>query len=567
MRNEYPRPQFVREDWLCLNGPWEFTIDPGDTGIDRGFHLCTAFDGRINVPFCPESVLSGVHELDIMRCVWYARGFVLPPAMHGKRILLHFEAADFDTRCWCNGRLAGRHLGGYTPFTFDISDLINEEGENRLTVRCFDDVRSGTQAKGKQCGRYFSEGCHYTRTTGLWQTVWLEAVPDIHITKARYQVNIDQPAVTVSLELSGYAESLPLQVDTSFEGRSTGFAAVTTTGRNVTVTVPLTEKHLWECGNGRLYDLQITLGEDKAASYFGLRDISVDGNRILLNGQPVFQRLILDQGFYPDGIYTAPSDEALVKDIELSLAAGFNGARLHQKIFERRFLYHADRMGYIVWGEYPSWGLDIHTPGLGLSVMLPEWIEALERDINNPSLVGWCPLNETFAGQDKALLYALYQTTKALDPTRPVIDTSGYVHVITDVWDTHDYEQNPEIFRPRYAPGQLFKAEDNAHAARIAYDGKKPYFVSEYGGIWWNEQDPNGWGYGERVQDEEAFYQRLEGLTDALLDNPEITAFCYTQLTDVEQEQNGIYHYDRSRKFDINRIKRIFSKAAAIEQA
>lgn len=554
MRNEYPRPQFARDEWLCLNGPWEFTADPGNSGLDRELWLAPSLGGRINVPFCPESALSGVNEPDFMLCVWYARNFILPPSMRGKRILLHFEAADFETGVWCNGKFAGRHRGGYTPFTFDITELINEEGENRLAVRCFDDVRSGKQAVGKQSGRFFSAGCHYSRTTGIWQTVWLEAVPDLYIQRVRYAVDIEKPAVTVTMELSGYAEHVPARVETSFEGRVTGCAELTVTGSRAVAHISLTEKHLWECGNGRLYDVRFEVGNDHTTGYFGLRTIDLEGKRILLNGKPVFQKLILDQGFYPDGIYTAPSDDALVKDIELSIAAGFNGARMHQKIFERRFLHYADRMGYLVWGEYPSWGLDIRTPGVGLSVMLPEWLEAVERDINSPSLVGWCPLNETFDGQDESLLYALYQATKALDPTRPVIDTSGYVHVITDIWDVHDYDQNPETFATRYS------------VEAIRAFGSKPFFMSEYGGIWWNKQDPNGWGYGERVKDEEAFYTRLEGLTDALLGNPDITAFCYTQLTDVEQEQNGIYHYDRSRKFDMARIKRIFGKEAAIEK-
>jgi hypothetical protein len=198
--------------------------------------------------------------------------------------------------------------------------------------------------------------------------------------------------------------------------------------------------------------------------------------------------------------------------------------------------------------------------------MLPEWLEILKRDRNHPSIVGWCPLNETFEGQDEALLYALYQATKAIDPTRPIIDASGYIHVITDVWDFHDYEQNPEIFEKRYRKGNLLESSRESKRGPLVYDGRQPYFMSEYGGIWWSPTDADGWGYGERVQNEEAFYTRLEGLTDVLLNNPEITAFCYTQLTDVEQEQNGIYNYDRSAKFDMARIKKTFSKEAAIEQ-
>jgi beta-galactosidase/beta-glucuronidase len=565
MRNEYPRPQLVRENWQCLNGQWELEFDPGNSGLDRGILEAESFESRIEVPFCPESELSGIGEKDFMNCLWYARGFILPPSMAGKRVFLHFEAVDFEAQVWCNGVFAGGHRGGYSPFAVELTDCLSE-GENRIVVRCFDDVRSGKQAVGKQSGGYFSGGCHYTRTTGIWQTVWLEAVPHVFVTDIKYDVDIRWPAVTGTLELSGYAEGLPITVETFFEGRDTGAVSTVINGRRANFTVPLTETHLWECGNGRLYDVKITAGEDELESYFGLREVAVDGNKILINGKPVYQRLVLDQGFYPDGIYTAPSDEALVKDITLSMAAGFNGARMHQKVFEQRFMYHADKMGYLLWGEYPSWGLNIVTPGLGLSIMLPEWLEILKRDRNHPSIVGWCPLNETFQGQDEALLYGLYQVTRAVDPTRPVIDASGYMHVVTDIWDVHDYDQRPEVFAKRYAQGNLLAGSRETSVGMLKYDGRQPFFVSEYGGIWWSEADPDGWGYGERIKNEEEFYTRLEGLTDPLLNNPEITAFCYTQLTDVEQEQNGIYYYDRGKKFDIERIKRIFGKEAAMEK-
>ena len=565
MRNEYPRPQMVRNNWQCLNGTWEFSIDPGNSGLERNFAKAGRFEKRITVPFCPESELSGINEKDFMECVWYARNFKLPQSMEGKRVFLRFEAADFETQVWLNGQPLGIHRGGYTPFAFEITNTAIHS-DNRLVVRCYDNVRSGLQATGKQSENYFSAGCHYTRTTGIWQTVWLEAMPDIFVEDIKYDVDIHTPAVTVTLELSGYAKDFPIRVGIAFNGKSMGTAEASCTGTRCVLTIPLKEKHLWECGQGRLYDVTISAGDDVLDSYFGLRDVSIVGNKILINGKPVYQRLVLDQGFYPDGICTAPSDEALIKDIELSLKAGFNGARLHQKVFEQRFLYHADRLGYLVWGEYPSWGLDIKTHGVGLAVMLPEWLEILKRDRNHPSLIGWCPLNETVAAQDQALLAGIYQVTKAIDPTRPVIDASGYVHVITDIWDFHDYEQNPQEFARRYGKGNLQATSiEFPYGGTMVYDGKQPYFMSEYGGIWWNATETDGWGYGVRVNSEEEFYTRLEGLTDVLLDNPEITAFCYTQLTDVEQEKNGIYHYDRSEKFDMGRINRIFSKKAAME--
>jgi hypothetical protein len=305
----------------------------------------------------------------------------------------------------------------------------------------------------------------------------------------------------------------------------------------------------------------------------------------LLNGKPIFQRLVLDQGFYPDGIYTAPTDEALKHDIELSQAAGFNGARLHQKVFEERFLYWADHLGYIVWGEHASWGLDTFKENIFVH-FLPEWREIVQRDYNHPSIVGWCPFNETWSGQNNEAFKQLYYLTKALDPQRPVIDSSGYRHVISDVLDCHDYNQDPASFRAYYADMQKDTARPrhwlegawglrcDEKAAQELLAISAPYFVSEYGGTWWNEEQRKtaleekggSWGYGEKVKSLEHFYERIGGLTKALLDNPRVCAFCYTQLTDVEQEQNGIYYYDRSPKFDPERIRAIFSAPAAIEE-
>jgi len=290
---------------------------------------------------------------------------------------------------------------------------------------------------------------------------------------------------------------------------------------------------------------------------------------VLINGKSVFQRLVLDQGFYADGIYTAPSDEALEKDIRLSLAVGFNGARLHQKVFEPRFLYHCDRLGYIVWGEFGNWGLDYSRDG-ALEAMLPQWCESVARDFNHPAIVGWCPFNETWdrdgRKQNDELLRIIYRVTKQLDETRPCIDTSGNFHVETDIFDVHDYEQKVEIFKGNYdrlmTEGVLFEHFPD----RQEYDGKKPAFVSEYGGIQWSlGSRGDAWGYGNAPKSEQEFIDRYKGLTDALLDNERMFGFCYTQLYDIEQEINGLYTYERVPKFDVAQFKRACEKKAAVE--
>lgn len=565
-RAEHPKPQFMRDNWQNLNGEWQFEIDNGNSGADRGLSAADAvLKDRIHVPFCPESKLSGIENVDFMNAVWYKREFTITKEQLKGRVILHFGAVDYLTTVYINGQKCGTHKGGYVSFCFDITAYVSE-GRNIVTVNAFDDTRSRLIPRGKQCEAYHSKGCDYTRTTGIWQTVWLEFVPTSYIVKTKYFTEPENNLLTVHAQLTGKGT---FRAEAFYEGRSVGEASVYSPGGNTVLSLTLSEQHLWEVGNGRLYDLVLTFNDDTVKSYFGLRSICLDGHKFLINKKSVFQRLILDQGFYPDGIYTAPSDNELVADIERSLAMGFNGARLHEKVFEERFLYHCDRLGYIVWGEYPNWGLD-HSYADSIYGILPEWLEEVDRDFNHPAIIGWCPFNETWdqcgRKQFDELLSTVYKATKSADPTRPCIDTSGNFHVATDIYDLHDYTQDPEEFAKHYEPLGKSNAFDfwNAFKNRQQYDGKMPFFVSEYGGIRWSE-DVSGWGYGNAPTSPEEFLERLKGLTDALLDNPHMFGLCYTQLTDVEQEQNGLYTYGREPKFPAEVIHAIFSRKAAIE--
>ncbi|WP_276358063.1 glycoside hydrolase family 2 protein [Cohnella caldifontis] len=573
-RPEHPRPQMARTSWMNLNGEWQFEIDAGRSGKERGwFATEEALTRTILVPFCPESKLSGVEHKDFMPAVWYRRTFELPADWSAGRVLLHFGAVDYEAEVWINGQSVGKHRGGYSSFHFDITAQLRP-GTNTVTVYAEDDNRTGLQPRGKQSERYESHGCDYTRTTGIWQTVWLEHVPDVSIASFRLYPDPDNACVQIEAKLRGPAAGCVLEAAASYGGQEVGRTSARISGPSVRLTLPVSEVHLWQPGDPKLYDLKLKVSggpsaPDEVDSYFGLRSIRLDGMAFRINGKSVFQRLVLDQGFYPDGVYTAPSDEDLRRDIEISMGLGFNGARLHEKMFEERFLYWADRLGYLVWGEHANWGLDITTPR-GLERFLPEWIEAVERDFNHPALIGWCPFNETWdrdgARQDPDVLRIVYETTTALDPTRPVIDTSGNYHVITDIFDIHDYDQNPETFRARYEPMKTGGVAFNTFPERQTYRGE-PYFVSEYGGIWWNpgQMDGKSWGYGNRPATEEEFLARYAGLTDTLLDHPMMFGFCYTQLYDVEQEVNGLYTYDRKPKFDPAAIRRINGRKAAIE--
>lgn len=565
-RTEHPKPQFMRKNWINLNGIWDFEMDPAASGEARElFNQTASFSQSINIPFCPESKLSGINHTDFMNSVWYRREIEISPEQLSRLVILHFGAVDYLTTVYVNGKKCGTHKGGYVSFSMDITEYLTE-GKNTLTINAVDDTRNRLIPSGKQSASYHSFGCYYTRTTGIWQTVWLEFVPQTYIVKTKYITDINNATVTIFAELCG---SGTLEAEASYNGKIMGKAQVSSNGGTAILTIALSETHLWEVGNGRLYDLILTYGQDRVQSYFGLRSLQLAEKKFLINGKSIFQRLVLDQGFYPDGIYTAPSDEALINDIKLSIAMGFNGARLHEKIFEERFLYHCDRLGYIVWGEFPNWGLD-HSYEDSIYGLLPEWLEEIDRDFNHPAIIGWCPFNETWdkdgRKQFDELLSTVYKATKSADPTRPCIDTSGNYHVITDIYDLHDYEQDPKIFTEHYI--ELGKTNKfnfwQALEDRQKYNGKLPFFVSEYGGIGWS-LDKSAWGYGNAPESPEAFISRLKGLTDVLLDNENMFALCYTQLTDVEQEQNGLYTYDRQPKFDPEIIHPIFSRKAAIE--
>ncbi len=567
-RPEFPRPQFDRGEafWLNLNGAWEYETDRAVTGEERGLQNGGEYREIITVPFCRESVLSGIGDTEFCACVWYKKTLTLPDAWCDRRILLHIGACDYKTRVWVNGRLIGEHIGGYVSFSFDITEALCE-GENTIVISAYDDVRSSQQPGGKQCQRYASFGCSYTRTTGIWQTVWLECVPMTYIAHTKYYPDIDRQKLVIEATLVG-GEGMTLSAMASYEGKPMGEAAVVVRGGRALLELPLSELHLWEVGCGRLYDLTLTFGEDRVESYFGMRKVECREGFFYLNGKPVFQRLILDQGFYPDGIYTASSLLELEADIDRSLAMGFNGARLHQKVFEPLFLSLCDKKGYIVWGEHANWDLDISSI-TAYKGFLPEWCEIMARDFNHPAIIGWCPLNETQHNQDPYFVKLLATITRQYDTTRMYIDTSGWYHVpgVTDIMDIHDYEQKPEVFAKKLE-GLGKGGTYNVHAIfgrghELEVDAT---FVSEYGGIRWAPGKDTGWGYGLAPESEEDFLNRFKGLTEALLFHPHMGALCYTQLTDVEQEVNGLYTYDREPKFDPAIIHAIMSQKAAIEE-
>ena len=597
-RPEYPRPQFERAEWVNLNGEWTFSIDNVASGYEKGFFKSDGFDGRILVPFSPESRLSGVGHTDFIEGIWYHRNITVPSEWEGKNVRLNFGAVYYKSEIYIDGRLVGRHFGGTSSFSFDITPFVKAGRTHSLVVYATSDLRGGKQPAGKQSLQFHSMTCNYTRTTGIWQTVWMESVSDAALKQVQVDTDIDQGQIVIRpLFFHEGKSTLKVTVTDPSAPKKPVAQKTVVAANNSVVVLPMKKARLWSPEDPFLYDVKYQVSDsrgkviDEVSSYVGMRKVHLEGNKIYLNNSPRYQRLVLDQGYYPDSQWTAPYDEALRRDIELSMKAGFNGARLHQKVFEERFHYWADRLGYLTWGESSSWGMDTNLPETARN-FLAEWGEIIVRDRNHPSIIVWTPTNEEWAPdnvQYPRFMEDVHALTKQLDPTRPVSAASGGTLVRTDIWTGHNYEQNPEKFRSYvWNDGRLitfigrsnkglFTKNYGFNSEAVAgtydypeYDGKMPYVLDEYGGIKWTDEEDMkaaannqgvSWGYGDSPRSLEEFYTRLEALTDMLLSlSGHICGYCYTQLTDVEQEQNGLYYYSRDEKFDMDRIHAIFSK-------
>ncbi|HEX9098800.1 MAG TPA: glycoside hydrolase family 2 TIM barrel-domain containing protein [Candidatus Dormibacteraeota bacterium] len=539
-RPEYPRPNLRRSRWLNLNGEWEF-----------GTGSKARFDRRIIVPFCPESELSGIAELpgDV---VWYRRRFDAPP---GERLVLHFGAVDYRATVWVNDVEVARHEGGHVPFTVEITD-VSRPRDNTLVVRAEDPLADQTVPRGKQYWMENPEGIFYTPTTGIWQTVWLEPLAARHIEALRLMPDLAAGAVDFELTGEGRAE-LVATLDGHVAGRWAGPA-----GRG---RITLEQAVPWSPESPRLYDLQARLLDqdgkvvDQVESYFGLRTVEMRDGRFWLNGQPYVQRLVLDQGYFPGGLLTPANDADFRRDIDLARALGFNGARKHQKVEDPRWLYWADTLGFLVWSEMPSFHQHSAEAERRLAA---EWTEVVRRDRDHPSVVTWVVANESFglgdldASARSSFLVHLYELTHELDGTRPVVSNDGWEHALTDLCTIHDYLP-PAALARRYRTLDLALEHPNDHppvyAPGYGYRGE-PLLVTEFGGI--RISAPGGWGWLE-VKDREEFLHVYRQLIDALMDAGPVQGFCYTQLTDVEQEQNGLLTSDRMPKLDPDLIRPI----------
>ncbi|MDF2959434.1 MAG: glycoside hydrolase family 2 sugar binding protein [Paenibacillus sp.] len=578
-RQEYPRPQFERQEWVNLNGEWEFEFDDSRVGGKERWHCgSTSFSKRIQVPFTFQSPLSGIGDNEFHDLVWYRRSFTVPSAWNGKRVHLHFGAVDYLATVWVNGEQVAFHEGGHTPFSADITDAL-QPGDNILVVKAEDFSRDISLPRGKQYWLPKSARIFYTRTTGIWQTVWMEPVNDSYLEKVRMTPDIDQGLLELRTIVKGHSKSddLRLKVEISFENEPISEDLYWLKENDETRSLVLQDYlnfrrcHLWSPESPSLYDIRFTLIKngkevDRVSSYFGMRKISVENGRVMLNNQAYYLRMVLDQGYFPDGNLTPPSDEAIRRDVELTKEMGFNGARKHQKIEDPRFHYWCDKLGLIMWGEAAN-AYQYSTEYTRR--FTKEWQEAIDRDYNHPCIVAWVPLNESWGvwnirtsvlEQQHAL--TMYHLTKSLDSSRLVVSNDGWEHMKTDLCTIHDYEPSQEVLEERYstvdrAINSIRNHNRQTFAGGMKYEGQ-PILVTEFGGIAFKKSDWEGWGYSG-ADNEEDFLKKLKATVDPMLTSPVVDGFCYTQLTDVEQEINGLLTYDREPKAPVEKIREIIA--------
>ena len=586
-RPEYPRPQFVRRDWLNLNGKWEFATDTHDQGLRRGWHDGRKLAKTINVPFAYQYPLSGVNEQGIHQCAWYARDFEVPAEWQGRDLLLHFGAVDYDSTVWVNGVEVGGNRGGHVPFSFDIAPYL-KEGTNRIVVRA-EDLQDGYQPRGKQAVSGLPKSCDYYCTTGIWQTVWLEPAPAFRIDELRIKpiLNVgDGDAFEIRAFLHAPALGWDVDVEIRDGDRMVAQASKENAGAAPRLLLRIPNPKRWTPDTPHLYTIHVRLRRgqevlDEVESYGGLREVQIRDGNLLLNGEPTYLKMVLDQGYWPDGGMTAPTDDALKFDVEICKAFGFNGARKHQKVEDPRWLYWCDKLGLLVWGEMANaraWSSKAET------MFTQEWERAVRRDYNSPSVIAWVPLNESWGVPDLsqhsgqyAFLERVVALTRRLDPDRPVIDNDGWEHTdVTDIMAVHDYTPTKEKLLARYAdtlvtgklPEKIWGNSSLLHFVHGSEYHGQPIMLTEVGGFLMTPDLPEEkldrlyQVYGSCHSPEELLAQYRD-LMEGIAELKFVTGFCYTQLTDIEQEVNGLLTYDRKPKVApeaIAEIHRLFDK-------
>ncbi len=584
-RPEYPRPQFVRNAWLSLNGEWDFSFDDENRGREWGWHYALPSVTKIIVPFPYQCELSGINVKEVHEIVWYSRTFDVPPDWRGQDLLLHFGAVDYRCVIWVNGQEVGHNQGGHVPFWFDIAPYLNLE-KNRLTVRV-EDRQNPRQPRGKQSATGLPHDIDYYCTTGIWQSVWLEPVPAMRIEEIRITPQIKRSCFELSVYLHAPSSLWKLEVEVLDGGEVVAQQTEDTAAATGWLTLDIPEAKLWSPETPHLYQLRIRLyghGEllDEITSYAGMRDIELREGKMWLNGKPTYLAMVLDQGYWPQSYLAAPSDDAFREDVEWVKRFGFNGVRKHQKIEDPRWLYWCDRLGLMVWEEMPNareWSSQAEER------LSAEWRRALVRDYNHPCIVAWVPVNESmgFPGLRQhpgqyAFIEQMVRATRRLDPKRPVIDNDGWEHSdITDICAIHDYTPNARLLRERYQeastggelPAHVWINNRPLFVLGSRYRGQ-PIMLTEVGGFL---AVPAGiapenrdmlYKFYDSFDDAPQLLEKYRDLMEGISSLKFLAGFCFTQLTDIEQELNGLLTYNRLPKVPAEQIAEIHRRLFAI---
>ncbi len=575
-RKEYPRPQFRRDSWQNLNGTWEFAFDDQSEGKAQGWWRGDKkLDKIINVPFSYQYPASGINDKAIHDITWYRRTFLIAKENAGKRALLCFNASDYETDVWVNGIHAVNHKGGFAPFSVDITDYLNGE-ENVLVVRCFDSLETAVP-RGKQHWEGITYGCFYYPNSGIWQSVWLEFFGRDCIESYALKPDIDNRCIRGEIHTM-YARADEAEIVLTFQGKILQKQRFMLPHKRTRFTVDLSDNAfdfncmLWSVENPNLISVDFTLyaksmAVDVAHTRLGMRKIHIDEKgTICLNNKPLYQRLILDQGYWEESGLTPPSSEALKRNIELAKAMGFNGARKHQKFEDPYFYYYAEELGFLTWCEMPS---ALTFCEEEIAAVSREWQEILSVAKNFTSILCYVPFNESWgvrevgtSQEQQNFARSLYYMTKSIDGDKLISANDGFENVTpTDIIGIHDYDiAKAEQFPKKYQDGKydgLYPQGFALFAEGNKYEGQ-PVLLTEFGGMALKaEQKSDTWGYNEGEASEESFYNHLEELLRGIAQT-EFQGYCYTQLTDVQQEINGLLRADHSPKFDVQKLKSIF---------
>lgn len=580
---DYPRPQLVNKNWKLLDGEWNFAFDDTNVGEEKKWFVHFPSALTIIVPFSYQTKMSTIQEEKEHPYIWYCKKVQYDEELENQRLIFHIEGCDYKTKVWVNGVFIGSHVGGYGRISFDITQAVKEKNGEAFIVVKAEDFKEATQPRGKQTWLDKPFGCWYHETNGIWKSVWSEIVPSTYLLEVKMTPSLLEYNVEFEMVFNQFEKNHEVEIEITFHDQLISKTRIHIVRRITNIKLDMNNDfdgfrlHYWTPESPNLYDVKITVFKDltireELGSYFGFRTFRAEKNCLLLNNNPIYLKMVLHQGYYRDSGLSAPNIEALKKDILLAKELGFNGMRMHQKIEDERFYYYADVLGMMVWCEMPS---PYEFKDATIDSIVPEWMQIVKQYYNHPSICVWVPLNESwgiprvmFDSTNQHLAETLYHVTKAYDALRPVISNDGWEQTESDIVTLHNYAQSKEELLHFYENVEdMLQGHNRVDYSQTrlplangyVYHGQ-PIVLSEFAGIGYQNGNDKGWGYGDKVSSDKDYVDRLSSLIEAIRSIDQICGFCITQLTDVEQEINGLLDIDRVHKADIKKLKEAIKK-------